>query len=325
VEAFSIYLPIAEMQVNLSILALIGLLAGVTYGTFGFGGGIVLVPAMIAVGISPDIAVGTAINAAVTGSVSSYLAYVKRKKVDYQMAMPMIFGAMLGVSCGVWFFDTLSDAGQVNTFVSITFLILLGILSTIMFRDAVRSILSHDLETAVVKGAPKSRLKQVWRSIHLPFANKFESSQEPVSYISVFLAGVLGGAVMTIMGIGGGLILAPIMLYVMRIDPRYIPGTLSLYLVFSTIMATGLHAVSSHNVDLALSSIMMIGSAFGAQIGVMIGSKIKPSRYKLLLSLLMMAGCIKFGCDLFLEPSNRYEKESLPLTKEFLKERGVWK
>lgn len=295
-----IYLPIAEISVSVYLLLGLGGVVGVLSGMFGVGGGFLLTPLLFFIGIPPAVAVATGANQIVASSISGVLAHFKRKTVDLQMGTVLLIGGLIGAALGIYFFNLLKSLGQVDLLVTLCYVIFLGIIGALMFVESLRAIVRSRRPGAVPK-----RRKHYW--VHnLPFKMKFRASGLYISVIPPILVGILVGILAAIMGVGGGFIMVPAMIYLLGMPTKVVIGTSLFQIIFVTGFTTILHATTNQTVDMPLAVLLLVGGVVGAQIGTQIGLKLKAEQLRVLLALLVLVVCGKLALDLLLEPSELY-------------------
>lgn len=298
----SIYLPIAELPVNLLLILGLGVAVGFISGMFGVGGGFLMTPLLILVGIPPSVAVANVPSHMAASSMSGALSYWRRKLVDLGLGLVLLSGGMIGTAGGVWLFSVLVRLGQLDLIVGLSYVILLGIVGGIMLTESVRAIIrAHQGEPPVVR-RPGTH---AW--FHgLPLKFRFRQSRIYVSAIPVTVIGFLIGFFGAIMGIGGGFLLIPALIYLMRVPTTVSVGT-SLFLTLCTMLiATVLHAVENKTVDIMLALVLMTGGVIGAQFGARAGQAIRAERLRLLLALLVVAVAIRFAVNLVAPPEEMF-------------------
>lgn len=295
-----IYLPIAEISVSVFLLLGVGGVIGILSGMFGVGGGFLLTPLLFFIGIPPAVAVATGANQIVASSISGVLAHFKRKTVDLQMGTVLLIGGLIGAAIGIYFFNLLKSLGQVDLLVTLCYVVFLGIIGALMFVESLRALMHSRKPGAIPK-----RRKHNW--VHnLPFKMKFRTSGLYISVIPPIMVGVLVGMLAAIMGVGGGFIMVPAMIYLLGMPTKVVIGTSLFQIIFVTAFTTLLHATTNFTVDLPLAVLLIIGGVVGAQIGTQIGLKLKAEQLRVLLALLVLAVCSKLALDLLLEPSELY-------------------
>ncbi|WP_417241904.1 sulfite exporter TauE/SafE family protein [Celeribacter sp.] len=296
-----IFLPIAEVSVNAFVLLGLGGLVGILSGMFGVGGGFLITPLLFFVGIPPAVAVATSANQIVASSVSAVLAHLKRKTVDLRMGMVLLAGGLVGSAIGMQIFNMLKAMGQVDLLVTLCYVVFLGIIGALMLVESLRA-----LKRAKGRpGARKERTKHTW--VHnLPLKMKFRTSGLYISVIPPLGVGVLVGMLAAIMGVGGGFIMVPAMIYLIGMPTKVVIGTSLFQIIFVTAFTTMLHAVTNQTVDVMLAMLLLVGGVIGAQFGTQIGLRLKAEQLRILLALLVLSVCLKLGIDLLLTPSELF-------------------
>ena len=297
-----IYLPIADLPVNIFLILAMGLAVGFISGMFGIGGGFLMTPLLIFLGISPAVAVASVTGHISASSFSGAISYWRRRAVDLALAFVLLAGGLLGTVSGVWLFTLLRAIGQLDITIGISYVLLLGIVGSLMVIESVRAIMRARQGKPVELRRPGSH---TW--IHgLPLKLRFKRSRIYVSAIPVWGIGFLIGFIGAVMGIGGGFILVPLLIYVLRVPTATVIGTSMLLTLVTMASATVMHAVTNHLVDAVLALILMVGGVTGAQFGARAGQKISGERLRLLLGLLVLAVGIRFALDLVLPPESLY-------------------
>ena len=295
-----IYLPIAEVSVNAFLLLGLGGMVGVLSGMFGVGGGFLMTPLLFFIGIPPAVAVATEANQIVASSFSGVLAHLKRKTVDLRMGTVLLIGGLIGSALGVQIFNTLKALGQVDLLVKLTYVVFLGIIGSLMFVESLNAMRRSKKANA----APK-RKKHNW--VHnLPFKMKFRVSGLYISVIPPLMVGVFVGILAAIMGVGGGFVMVPAMIYLLGMPTKVVVGTSLFQIIFVTGFTTLLHATTNYTVDMALAVLLLVGGVIGAQIGTRIGVYLKAEQLRVLLALMVLGVCGKLALDLLLMPSELY-------------------
>jgi len=295
-----IYLPIAEVSVNAFLLLGLGGMVGVLSGMFGVGGGFLMTPLLFFIGIPPAVAVATEANQIVASSFSGVLAHLRRKTVDLRMGTVLLIGGLIGAGIGVVVFNYLKSMGQVDLLVKLCYVLFLGVIGGMMFFESLRAIRQTRSGKVVAK-----RKKHNW--IHgLPFKMRFRTSGLYISVIPPVLVGISVGILAAIMGVGGGFIMVPAMIYLLGMPTKVVVGTSLFQIIFVTAFTTMLHATTNFTVDVALAVLLLIGGVIGAQIGTQIGTKMKAEQLRILLAMMVLAVCFKLAFDLLLQPSELY-------------------
>lgn len=295
-----IYLPIAEVSVNAFLLFGIGGVVGILSGLFGVGGGFLITPLLFFAGIPPAVAVATSANQIVAASVSAVLAHFRRRSVDVRMGTVLLIGGLTGSSLGVLIFNYLRALGQVDLFVSLCYVVFLGAIGALMFVESLRA-----LRRSRNPGTPPKRRKH--GLVHsLPLKMKFRVSGLYISVIPPLLVGVFVGILSAVMGVGGGFIMVPAMIYLLGMPTKVVVGTSLFQIIFVTAYTTLLHATTNRTVDMALAVILLVGGVIGAQFGTRMGSRLRAEQLRILLAVLVLAVCLKLGLDLVLRPGEVY-------------------
>jgi hypothetical protein len=294
-----IYLPIAEISVNAFLLLGMGGLVGVLSGMFGVGGGFLMTPLLFFIGIPPAVAVATEANQIVASSFSGVLAHLRRKTVDFRMGTVLLIGGLIGAALGVSVFNYLKNLGQVDLLVKLCYVVFLGVIGSLMFIESLNAI------RKTRSGSAPKRKKHNW--IHgLPFKMRFRTSGLYISVIPPMIVGVLVGVLAAIMGVGGGFIMVPAMIYLLGMPTKVVIGTSLFQIIFVTGFTTLLHATTNYTVDMVLAVLLLIGGVVGAQFGAMIGAKLKAEQLRILLALIVLAVCGKLALDLLIQPSELF-------------------
>ncbi|MBT4778637.1 MAG: sulfite exporter TauE/SafE family protein [Rhodobacteraceae bacterium] len=296
-----IYLPIAEVSINAFLLLGLGGLVGILSGMFGVGGGFLMTPLLFFIGIPPAVAVATEANQIVASSFSGFLAHFRRKNVDIKMGFVLLVGGLIGAAIGVQVFALLRQIGQVDLLVKLCYVLFLGIIGILMFFESLRAIRRSKNPTH------KRIIKKRHNWIHnLPFKAKFRTSGLYISVIPPTCIGFIVGILSAIMGVGGGFIMVPAMIYLLGMPTKVVVGTSLFQIIFVTAFATVMHATTNYTVDMALAVLLLIGGVLGAQIGTRIGLRLKAEQLRILLSLIVMLVCLKIAGDLVLEPKELF-------------------
>jgi uncharacterized membrane protein YfcA len=297
-----LYLPIAEVSVNIFLLLGIGGVVGFLSGLFGVGGGFLITPLLLFIGVPPGIAVATGANQVVASSISGVLAQLKRKAVDFRMGFVLLIGGLLGSWGGVGVFAWMTKLGQVDLFVQLSYVLFLGLIGAMMFFESARALLRSRRP-----GSAPVRRSHVHTWVHgLPLKMKFRASGLYISVLPPLAVGALVGFLAGIMGVGGGFILVPAMIYLLGMPTKVVIGTSLFQIIFVTGFTTVVHAVNSHTVDMMLALLLIVGGVIGAQIGSQVGLRLKGEQLRILLALLVLAVAIKIAFDLLLRPAELY-------------------
>lgn len=305
-----IYLPIAEIPVNIFLILALGLLTGFLAGMFGIGGGFLSTPLLMFIGIPPAVAVSTSANQITASSFSGLLAYLKRGDVDIKMGVFLLIGGIFGSLTGVLLFRILQKTGHIDIALALIYVIFLGSIGTIMLIDSVKVILEKKYNIIWRKKKKSAKFTLFLKKISLlPYKVYFPKSDIAVSSIVPIVMGFFIGNLVSIMGIGGGFILIPAMVYILKMPPSMIVGTSLFQIIFIAGNVTMLQAMASHNVDIVLAFLMIISSVFGAQIGSRVAYKVDTESLRSLLSIMILSVCIKMFLGLFVEPSSLFSLE----------------
>jgi uncharacterized membrane protein YfcA len=297
-----IYLPIAEMSVHWLILLGMAAAVGFLSGMLGVGGGFLLTPLLIFYGIPSEVAVATTASHLTASSMSGAIAQWRRKAVDFKMAGVMLAGGLVGSWLGVFLSGLLRAAGQSEIAVSAGYVILLGTVGGLMLNESVRTLLAARAGRAT---APRHQKQYPWvRS--LPGKIRFRQSRLYISVIPPVLLGVLVGLLSAILGVGGGFVIVPAMIYILRMPTNVVMGTSLVQIVFVTATTTILHAVDNYTVDIVLAAILILGGAMGAQFGVRMASRLRGEQLRLMLAVLVLAVGLRLLWGLVATPDDLY-------------------
>ncbi len=302
--AMQVYLPIAEISVNLYLLLGLGGIVGFLSGMFGVGGGFLMTPSLMMIGIPPAVAVATEANQIVASSVSGAIAQYRRGNVDIKMGIILLVGGIIGSVLGVQLVKLLREIGQVDLVIKLTYVTMLSIIGTMMFLESINTL--RKAKKAGGKAAPERRPgSHNW--IHgLPFRMRFPRSKLYISIIPPIGVGILVGLLAAIMGVGGGFIMVPAMIYLLRMPTAVVVGTSLFQIGVVTINTTILNAVQNHTVDIMLALILMSSAVIGAQLGAKVGSKLPGEQLRVLLALMVLAMCVKLAWGLVATPSELF-------------------
>jgi len=298
-----IYLPIAEVSVNAFLLLGLGGLVGILSGMFGVGGGFLMTPLLFFIGIPPAVAVATEANQIVASSFSGVLAHLKRKTVDLKMGFVLLIGGLIGAAAGVQVFAALTAIGQVDLLVRLCYVVFLGIIGGLMFFESLNAIRRA---RATPGGTPPPTRKTRGWMHKLPFKLRFRTSGLYISVIPPLFVGLFVGILAAIMGVGGGFIMVPAMIYLLGMPTKVVVGTSLFQIIFVTGFATLMHATTNYTVDMVLAVLLLIGGVVGAQIGTRIGVKMKAEQLRILLAVMVLAVCGKLAFDLLVMPTELY-------------------
>lgn len=296
------YLPIAEMSVNIYMILGMGVGVGMLSGIFGVGGGFLMTPLLIFIGIPSPVAVATEATQIVGSSVSGVLAHWRRGNVDFKMGGILLIGGVIGSSLGVVLFAWLRTLGQIDLVIKLSYVIFLGIIGSLMLVEGLKVMFHARKGTA----SNKRKLHQHNWLHGLPFKMRFRKSK---LYISALLPLVIGGFVgvlSAIMGVGGGFVMVPAMIYLLGMPTAVVVGTSLFQIIFVTANATFLQSYMNQTVDVMLAILLLAGGVVGAQIGTRVGSKLKGEQLRVLLASMVLLVCGKILFDLVLTPDDVY-------------------
>jgi len=299
---FQIYLPIAEISVNLVVMLGLGAAVGFLSGMFGVGGGFLLTPLLMLSGIPPAIAVATGANQIVGTSVSGTMAQWRRGNVDLQMGAVLIAGGVVGALVGVFLLKILREAGQAGLMISLTYVFFLGSIGALMLWESVNAIRRQRAGKSM---SARKASQHNW--IHgLPFKMRFPRSRLYISAIPPLVIGFLVGLLASFLGVGGGFIMVPAMIYLLRMPTNVVVGTSIFQIIFVTAIVTLLHATLNHTLDIMLAFLLIIGGVIGGQFGVRAGQKLRGEQLRALLALMVLGVAIRILLDLVIRPSELY-------------------
>jgi uncharacterized membrane protein YfcA len=297
-----IYLPVAELSVNWLLLLGLGGGVGLLSGLFGVGGGFLMTPLLIFIGVPPAIAVGSEAAQIVGASVSGVLAHWRRGNVDVRMGVILLLGGLVGSTLGVQIFAVLRQAGQVDLIISLAYVVILGAIGTLMLVESVNA-----LRRARHSGtARRGKLHQHTWLHGLPLKMRFPKSKLYISSILPFAVGAFVGVLAALMGVGGGFIMVPAMIYLLGMPTAVVVGTSLFQIIFVTSNVTFLQAWQNQTVDMVLAVLLLVGGVVGAQIGARLGQKLRGEQLRGLMALMVLAVAIKLAIDLVITPSDLY-------------------
>ena len=296
-----IYLPIAEMSVNIFLILGMGGAVGFLSGLFGVGGGFLMTPLLIFIGVPPPVAVGTEANQIVASSVSGVLAHWQRGNVDFKMGFVLLLGGFFGSSLGVILFKYLQNLGQLDLVIKLSYVIFLGIIGFLMLWESSRTIIRSRSAAA-----RRGKLHQHNWLHGLPLKMRFRKSKLYISAILPFLIGAVIGVLSAIMGVGGGFIMVPAMIYLLGMPTSLAIGTSLFQIIFVTANVTFLQALTVQTVDILLAVLLLTGAVIGAQFGSKYSVRMRGEQLRALLALLVLGVCVKMIFDLTAAPSDLY-------------------
>ncbi|MBX9859085.1 MAG: sulfite exporter TauE/SafE family protein [Sphingomonas sp.] len=302
-----IYLPIANLSVNALVIVLLGGGVGLLSGLFGVGGGFLTTPLLIIYGIPPTVAAASAASQVTGASVSGVFAHLRRKGVDFKMGGIMVAGGIVGTLIGAGLFRLLQASGQIDTTIAIIYVLLLGFIGTTMARESIAAI--RAMRTGQPLPARKRRHHPLIAS--LPLRTRFYRSGLYISPLAPLLLGVFVGILTILLGVGGGFILVPAMLYLLGMGAQVVVGTSLFQTLFVTAIATMVHATTTKAVDIVLAALLLLGSVAGAQIGARFASKVKPEYLRFALAVIVLLLAVRVAIGLGWRPDEIYSVELL--------------
>ena len=291
---FDFYLPIAEVTINIPLLLLISAAVGFLTGLLGIGGGFLMTPILIFLGIPPVYAVANGANNILAASVSGSLAHYFKNHIDVKMGVLILVGGLIGSIIGVEIFIFFLKKGTINSLISISYFILLSSIGLMMFYESLSEMRRIRNNKFI-----KRRMHQHYWIHNLPFKVRIHASKLYISAIGPIFFGILIGLISSLLGVGGGFILVPILIYIIGMPAKLVPGTSLFAMLFVMIIVTLLHAIANYTIDIYLVFILALGSVIGAQLGSIISSKLAGEELRGLLSILILTFGFKFGYDLF--------------------------
>jgi uncharacterized membrane protein YfcA len=297
-----IYLPIADLPVNVFLILGMGLAVGFISGMFGIGGGFLMTPLLIFVGIAPAVVVASVASHVAASSMSGAMAYWRRNAVDLALALMLLAGGILGTAAGVWLFTVLRSLDQLDLTIALSYVALLTVVGGLMINESVRAIIREQKGQPVT---PRRAGAHTW--VHgLPLKMRFKRSKIYVSAIPVWAIGFIIGFFGALMGIGGGFLLVPMLIYFLRVPTATVIGTSMVLTLITMASATVMHAATNHLVDAVLALILMVGGVVGAQFGARAGQNMRGERLRLLLGLLVFAVGLRFAYQVIVQPGDLY-------------------
>ena len=293
-----IYLPIAEMSVNVFVILALGGGIGLLSGLFGVGGGFLMTPLLIFIGVPPAVTVGTQANQIVAASVSGVLVHLRRNNVDIKMGAILIGGGFLGSGLGVWVFNILKRLGHIDVAISIGYVVFLGIVGGFMLYESLPTVLSRPSPMSFATRGPG---RHTW--VHgLPFKTRFRRSKLYISALLPLAVGLLSGFLAATMGIGGGFIVVPAMIYLMGMPTQVVIGTSLFQVIFVAANTAVLHATVNKTVDVVLALLLLIIGVVGAQVGARLAGKFKSEQLRVMLAAMVLIVAARMAIDLIIPP-----------------------
>jgi uncharacterized membrane protein YfcA len=266
---------------------------------FGVGGGFLITPLLFFIGIPPAVAVATSANQIVASSFSAILSHIRRRTVDFPMGTALMVGGLSGSTVGIYIFNLLRKLGQVDLLISLFYVVVLGLIGVLMFIESLNAI-----RKSKVQGPKPRRRRTGLNWVHtMPMRYRFRASGLYISVFPPLLVGFFVGVLSAIMGVGGGFVVVPAMIYILGMPTKVVVGTSLFQIIFVSGYTTMMHAYNSQTVDTVLAVLLIVGGVIGAQFGTRIGLKLKAEQLRILLALLVLAVCLKLGLELALPPS----------------------
>lgn len=302
-----IYLPIAGLSVNAFVIVLLGGLVGILSGMFGVGGGFLTTPLLIFYGIPPTVAAASASTQVTGASISGVSAHMRRKGVDFHMGGVLVVGGVVGTFLGTALFQILQSWGQIDTVINILYVLMLGGIGGLMAKESWQSV------QASRSGKPLAARKRRHHPIvaNLPLRWRFYRSGLYISPIAPFLLGVLTGILTMLLGVGGGFIMVPAMLYLLGMGAQVVVGTSLFQILFVTIASTMMHSMTTRAVDIVLAALLLIGSVTGAQLGAKFAQRMKPEYLRLALAIMVLVVAIRMALGLGFQPDEIFTVQEL--------------
>jgi hypothetical protein len=296
-----IYLPIAEMSVNIFGILALGVMTGIISGMFGVGGGFLTTPLLMFIGIPPAVAVASSANQIVASSLSGFLAHWRKDNIDFRIGVLLLEGGMVGSLAGVWLFTVLKQYGQIDLVISLLYVTLLGSIGTIMAIESFRSLKQVQEQQLIPAAATRFPLLA-----RLPMMRDFPRSKLRLSALLPLGIGLASGMIISLLGVGGGFLMIPAMIYVLGMPTSVVIGTSLFQIIFITASVTFLQAISTHTVDIILAVLLLLGSVVGVHMGMRMGSRLPAAKLRAMLAILVLAVALKLAWDLFAKPRDIY-------------------
>ena len=293
------YLPIAELSISVFILIILGLAVGFLSGMFGVGGGFLMTPLLILMGIPPAVAVASEANHILAASVSGFLAHMRRKNFDFLMGIILLTGGIAGSIIGVFLLKYLLSIGYEKIFISISYVLILIVVGFYMLKESISSLKN------ISDGKIKKLHDHAW--FHgLPFKLKFRKSHLYISVLPPIIIGLIAGILSSVMGVGGGFILIPAMIYILGMPTQIVVGTSLMQIIFVTLVSTIMHSYINQTVDVILSSLLLLGAVIGAQIGTRVMIRLKGEQIRFLFAIIIILVAAVLLLELLVTPDNSY-------------------
>ena len=301
-----IYLPVAGLSVNALVIIALGGVVGLLTGMIGVGGGFLTTPILIFYGIPPAVAVASATTQITGTSVSGVLAHRRRKGVDYRMGGVIILGGLIGASAGGFLFRLLQQIGQIDTAIAILYVVLLGSIGILMAKES-----GTELQIFRKKATAKPPRRHNPLIAMLPLRWRFYQSGLYISPLAPLLLGIIGGMLTVLLGVGGGFIMLPAIIYMLGMSAQVVVGTSLLQILFVTAATTLIHATTTKSVDIVLAGLLLLGSVIGAQFGARFAQKVKPELLRMFLAIIILAVAARMAVGLGWRPEEIYTVQAL--------------
>lgn len=302
----AIYLPIGEISVNAFYILIIGGGIGFLSGVFGVGGGFLMTPLLIFMGIPPAVSVATSANQIVASSVSGVLAHWRRNNVDFKMGVVLLIGGFAGSTLGVGLFRLLEELGQLDLIIHLGYVVLLGTIGGLMLIESTGTLLRSR------RSSPRRRKMHTHTFLHgLPFKTRFRRSRLYISMLLPLGIGAATGVLTAILGIGGGFVIVPAMVYVLGMPTNVVVGTSLFQIIFVTANVTFLQSVTTQSVDVVLAFLLLVGAVVGAQYGARIGARLKGEQLRALLAIIILGVCVRMGYEMIATPADLFSVKTL--------------
>lgn len=300
-----VYLPIANLSVNILVIMALGGVVGLLSGMFGVGGGFLTTPLLIFYGIPPTVAAASAATQVTGSSVSGVLAYLSRDAVDVRMGGVLVAGGLIGTVTGAGIFRLLERVGQIDTVIAMLYVLMLGFIGVLMARESIHALVAR------YTGRPPDTAKRRHHPLvaALPLRWRFYRSGLYISPLAPFLLGVLTGIMTMLLGVGGGFIMVPAMLYLFGMSAQVVVGTSLFHILFVTMASTMVHAMTTRAVDIVLAMLLLVGSVTGTQIGARIARHMQPEYLRVLLAFIVLVVAIRMALGLGWAPDEIYSIE----------------
>ena len=302
IQGVQIYLPIADLPVSIFLVLGLGAAVGFISGMFGVGGGFLMTPLLIFIGIPPAVAVASEAAQIAASSMTGAIAYWRRLALDFKLGTVLLVGGIAGTVLGVLFFNAMRRVGQLELVIVLSYITLLGTVGGMMLVESLRSILSARRGTV----PPRRRNGPRPWYFGLPFRMRFHRSKLYVSVIPLLALALSVGFAGAVLGIGGGFLMVPALIYLFRVPTAVVVGTSLFQILFTMVAATILHAATNASVDVVLAMLLVIGGVFGAQFGARAGRNISGEQFRLLLALIVLAVCVRFVAEIVVRPDDLF-------------------